>query len=70
MSGNRLTVNNVSYEYKNLECLPKGLRPEDIKMKEYGDTIAFHSEHSWLSNFYASPFVLQGYSFVSGEQAY
>lgn len=70
LSGNKLMVNNLTYEYKNLDCLPKGLRPEDIKMKEYGDTIAFHSEHSWLSNFFTSPFDLQGLSFVSGEQAY
>lgn len=27
LSGGKLTVNNVSYSHKNLDCLPKGLRP-------------------------------------------
>lgn len=63
LSGNKVTINNITYEHKNLDCLPKGLRLEDIKVKEVAGGIAFASKHAWPSNFYPVNFQLLGKKF-------
>lgn len=70
MSGGKVTVNHVSYSHRNLDCLPKGLRPEDVMMKDTGSHLYFSSEYAWPSNFYPANFVLQGMAFTSAEQAF
>lgn len=70
VSGNNLLVNNVTYEYRNMDCLPSGLRPGDIMVKEIGGNIVFNSEHAWISNFYPTPVKIQNVTFGSAEQAF
>lgn len=65
-----MTVNGVTYEHKNLDCLPKGFRLQDIIVKEVPGGIAFPSEHARPSNFYPINFELLGRKFNSGEQAF
>lgn len=67
---NKITVNNVTYTHRNLDCLPTGVRLEDAKTIKVKGGYAFHSEHAWLSNFYPCDFELQGIPFRSAEQAY
>lgn len=70
MAGSKLMVNNVTYDFHNLSCLPKDLQVSTIKTKECDGDIVFQSEHSWLSNFFPSPVTLQGIEFHSAEQAF
>lgn len=70
LTGSKLTVNNVTYDFHNLNCLPKDLRIESIKTKEHSGDLVFQSEHSWLSNFYPTQVSLQGIDFHSAEQAF
>lgn len=66
----KITVNNVTYIHRNLDCLPEGLRLEDAKIVKVKGGLAFHSEHAWLSNFYKCDFNLQGINFRSAEHAF
>lgn len=67
---NRITVNNVTYTHRNLDCLPSGVRLEDAKIIKVKGGLAFHSEHAWLSNFFPCHFEVQGIPFRSSEHAY
>lgn len=67
---NKITVNNVTYSHRNLDCLPAGVRLEDAKTVKVKGGYAFHSEHSWLSNFFPCDIDLQGINFKSAEQAF
>lgn len=66
----QITVNNVTYSHRNIDCLPNGLRLEDAKIVKVKGGLAFHSEHAWLSNFFPCSLDIQGLSFHSSEQAY
>lgn len=70
VAGNKLQVNNITYDYRNLDCLPTGLKPGDITIKEVGGSIVFSSEHAWISNFYPVPVKIQDVVFNSSEQAF
>lgn len=70
MQGNKLTVNNITYTHKNLDCLPAGVTLEDVKMFPVKGGIAFQSEHAWPSNFFPTKIELQGMVFPSAEHAY
>lgn len=70
MNNSRITVNNVTYTHKNLDCLPLGLKLEDAKMINVHGGIAFFTSHAWASNFYPAPIDIQGQSFYTSEQAY
>lgn len=70
ISGNKICVNNITYDHTNLDCLPKGLRLEDARIREHNGALAFYSKYAWLSNFYMCPVKIQGISFNSAEQAY
>lgn len=70
VAGNKLQVDNITYEYRNLDCLPTGLKPGDIMVKEIGGSIVFNSEHAWISNFYPTPVKIQNVTFGSAEQAF
>lgn len=69
-SNSKLTVNNVTYSHKNLDCFPEGCRPEDAKILKVKGGLAFQSKYAWLSNFYPCKLEIQGQRFVSAEQAY
>lgn len=70
VAGNKLQVNNITYDYRNMDCLPTGLKPGDITIKEIGGSIVFSSEHAWISNFYKVPVKIQNVVFDSSEQAF
>lgn len=70
LSGGKVTVNNITYDHRNLGCLPKGLRPDELKVKSVGGNIAFCSENAWLSNFFPCAFKMQGQLFNSAEHAF
>lgn len=72
LQGTSITFNNKVYHYKDLNSLPVGSRLEDTKMIPCNDgtEICFHSELSYLSNFYRAPFLYKDRPFVSSEQAF
>lgn len=70
VAGNKLQVNNIAYDYRNLDCLPSGLKLGDIMIKDIGGSLVFSSEHAWISNFYQVPVKIQDVVFNSGEQAF
>lgn len=72
LSGTSITYNGKIYHYKDLNKLPKGSRLEDTKMIECNDgkDICFHSDLSFLSNFYSAPLYYKNKYFEHSEQAF
>lgn len=70
MTNSKITVNNVTYSHKNLDCLPSGLKLEDARMIQVKGGIAFFTSHDWASNFYPAPIEVLGNHFLTSEQAY
>lgn len=70
MTNSKITVNNVTYSHKNLDCLPTGLKLEDAKMMQVKGGIAFFTSHAWASNFYPAPIEVMGNYFPTSEHAY
>ena len=68
MSGDKLSINRVSYTVNDLNKLPPDLAPYLAAQKENAEYIAFHGELSLWSNFYPSPFVLNGQRYLIAEQ--
>ena len=68
MSGDKLSINRVSYTVNDLNKLPPDLAPYLVAQKENAEYIAFHGEHSPWSNFHPSPFVLNSQQYHSAEQ--
>lgn len=55
MMGDRMSVNNIMYEHKDIHSLPPGLNLADAKIQSVKGGIAFQSEHAYLSNFFPCP---------------
>lgn len=70
MLGTKVTVDNVTYNFSQLENLPEGLKLSDSKLVAVKGGLAFSSEHSFLSNFHPCDFHINGQRFHSSEQAY
>lgn len=70
MMGNRMSVNNISYEYKDIHSLPPGLKLADAKIQAVKGGIAFQSEHAYLSNFFPCQIKFGDHIFGSSEQLY
>lgn len=70
IGNNKVTVNNITYSHKNLDCLPDGLRLEDAMTTKVKGGYAFSSEDSWLSNFFPCVIDINGIKFSSAEQTY
>lgn len=70
MLGTKVSVDNITYNFSQLENLPKGLKLSDSKLVAVKGGLAFSSEHSFLSNFYPTNFHINGQHFHSSEQAY
>lgn len=70
MMGTRVSVDNVTYNFSQLEDLPEGLKLSDSKLVAVKGGLAFSSEHSFLSNFHSCSFHINGQQFHSSEQAY
>lgn len=70
MMGTKIAVDNVTYNFSQLEELPDGLKLSDSKLVPVKGGLAFASKHSFLSNFYDCSFHINGQYFHSSEQAY
>lgn len=70
MMGNRMSVNNISYDYKDIHTLPPGLKLADAKIQSVKGGIAFQTEHAYLSNFFPCPIKCNDIVFRSSEQLY
>ena len=68
MSGDKLSINRVSYTVNDLNKLPPDLALYLMAQKENTEYIVFHGEHSPWSNFHLSLFVLNGQQYHSAEQ--
>lgn len=63
-------VDNVTYNFSQLEELPDGLKLSDSKLIAVKGGLAFSSQYSFLSNFYPCSFHINGQHFHCAEQAY
>ena len=70
LSGDRLTVNNLSYTYKNLSTLPYDLILYAARTRKSRDCVGFYSEFSFLSNFYKAMIQGDSQSYPSMEHYY
>ena len=64
----KLIIDNVTYTSSTLYRLPPDLNPADLSTRRVGDITAFFSASSPLSNFYRSPFVIEGVQYFCVEQ--
>ena len=70
LSGDRLSVNNLSYTYKNLSTLPYDLSLYAARTVKSGDCVGFYSEFSYLSNFSKAMIQVESQSYPSMEHYY
>lgn len=70
MMGNRMSINNTIYDYKNIDSLPPGLKLADAQMQVVNGGYAFQSEYAYLSNFFPCTIRCNGILFSSSEQLY
>lgn len=50
--GNRISVDNRVYSYKDIDRLPEGLKISDAKLVDTPKGLAFQSHYAFLSNFF------------------
>ena len=67
LQGDKLIINGIPYEVKDLHQLPVELAAYKAAQKEDENTIVFHGELSPYSNFHPSPFVIEGQRFPTAE---
>lgn len=70
MKGSKVMIDNVTYQHRDLEILPTGLRLSDSKIIKVKGGYAFASENAYLSNLSKCHFTFDGMSFDSVERAY
>lgn len=66
----KITVNNITYSFRYLDCLLAGLCLEDANVVKVKGGLAFFTENAWLSYFFPVDMEIQGMKFHSAEQAY
>lgn len=64
----KLMIDKRAYSVESLHTLPPALRPQNLAEKENETTLVFWGSESMLSNFYHSPFVIQGIHYNCVEQ--
>lgn len=66
-----VSINGKLYLPHQFDCLPVGIRPQDIMCKRtVNDGLAFASEWAPLSNMYKTTIIYDGTSYGSAEQGY
>lgn len=70
MMGNRMSVNDITYEFKDIHSLPPGLKLADAKLQAVKGGFAFQSEYAYLSNFFPCEIRFKDMVFGSSEQLY
>ena len=64
----KLLLNGKLYTTKDLDKLPEDLKPSVLTTVSHGNSVAFFTSHSALSNHYSCTFNQDGYIFSSSEQ--
>lgn len=64
----KIYVNGVAYEVKDLEKLPKEIRPSHISTPGNSSVVVFFGKDSKFSNHYYAPFVVDDIEFATMEQ--
>ena len=65
-----LLLNGKLYSANDLDKLPEDLKPSVLSTISRGNTVAFFTQHSTLSNHYKCAFQQEGLQFSSSEQFY
>ena len=68
LRGNDLIIDGKKFSHGELCYLPHNLSLERAKTIVLENGIAFEGQHSYMSNFYTSPFKYQGTDFCTAEQ--
>lgn len=63
-------INERKYRHDETHLLPEGCTLEDAKTIVKGGEIYFHSQHSFLSNFYPAPITVNGTNYPTAEHLY
>lgn len=64
----KIYVNGIAYEVKDLEKLPKDIRPSHISTPGNTKSVVFFGKDSKFSNHYSAPFVVDDTKFATMEQ--
>lgn len=70
MAGKKVTIDNITYQYKDLNALPQGLKLSDAKIVKVKGGLAFATANAYLSNFHRCDIRHNGKLFDSAERAY
>ena len=70
VKGNALIVDEMRYQYKDLEDLPEGINITNAKLVQLDDGWAFQSHHAFCSNMAQCVIQYKGHDFNSSEQVY
>lgn len=70
--GASIELDNHTFEYKDLNKLPEGCRPENTQMIpcDNNTKLCFQGAHAYMSNFHAVPITYKDKQFSSAEQAF
>lgn len=68
--GDKISVDNKIYSYRDIDRLPQGLKISEAKMIDTPRGIAFQSQYAFLSNFYPAPVKYNGIQFPTSEHCY
>lgn len=68
--GNRISVNDKIYTYRDIDRLPQGLKLSDAKTIDTPKGIAFKLQYAFLSNLFPAPTKCNGIQFPTSEHAY
>lgn len=64
----KIYVNGIAYEVKDLESLPKDIRPSRISTPGNSEAVVFFGKDSKFSNHFYAPFVVDDIEFATMEQ--
>ena len=64
----QLIMKGTKYNIDSLDKLPDDLAPYKANQRSNKDCLIFHGQHTPLSNFHTSPFIIEGQKFTSSEQ--
>ena len=68
--GDGIVLNDRKYKYNEINLLPTNVTIAKAKTVKIGEGVFFHSEHSFLSNFYPSPIVNKDVVYRTAEHCY
>ena len=70
VKGNALIIDEMRYQYKDLDDLPEGINMINAKLVQLDNGWAFQSHHAFYSNMANCVIRYKGHNFNSSKQVY